>query len=435
MGLSGPYSEAMLTFSIRQLGCMVATASAMFATSGCFDQAQSGAQSSLADASSDSIDTGIADDDAEGEVDASMPMSDSGSSPPSSDAGSPPPTDAGSPTSDTPGPGTSLAICSGELETKVPQLSDLQPRRIQTGFKGAEGIVWVASEERLYFSEINRNRQADGITWQEAESASIVRLDPVTGAFERWVEASGTNGLALSPDAKVLFAAAHDRREVSIFRLSDALRSTRAAQRADGTAFNSPNDIAVRSDGHIYMTDPSWQLEGADIFDPPAGSTPAIWVKPSGEATVFDADLIHPNGVSLSPDEKTLYVTGLVGTPREFNWQAPAYVYAYTIADDGSVSDRRVFGELPVGADGMTLDCAGNLYATVRGNVIVFDESGEELGRIRIAPDSVQVSNAAFGGPERTTLFVTVEATGATPEDIREYAVYAVDMNIPGIPY
>jgi gluconolactonase len=134
-------------------------------------------------------------------------------------------------------------------------------------------------------------------------------------------------------------------------------------------------------------------------------------VSPAGAVSLVDGTRGNPNGVALSPDQRTLYVGEENGT-----------ISAFLVAADGSTSDRRVFAIVP-GADGMGVDCAGDLYVAAHneGAVHVLSPSGVLLGTIAVAPS---VTNLAFGGPDRTTLYISAAKQ-----------IYSLAMNLPGYPY
>jgi gluconolactonase len=125
-------------------------------------------------------------------------------------------------------------------------------------------------------------------------------------------------------------------------------------------------------------------------------------------ALLIEGGLDKPNGIALSPDERTLYV-GSVGSE----------IWKYTVAADGSVSDRIMFANTG-SSDGMTVDCAGNLYVS-SGSVEVFAPDASKLGDITLGGDP---TNLAFGGSDRKTLYITAGSR-----------LYSVALNLPGYPY
>jgi gluconolactonase len=274
------------------------------------------------------------------------------------------------------------------------------------GFFNFEGPVWTGSA--LYFSEISGGNNPP--------PARINRYVPGAADFERGVfEDSGSNGMALDA-AGNLIAATHDVGAISSFQVSNGARGTFGAQTFNGQRFNSPNDLVLRGDGNLYFTDPSFQAPGN-----PQGSTRVYRIDPAGAASVVDGSLGNPNGITLSPDGNTLYVTSSQGLRR------------YALAPDGT-PDAGATIPLQQGlqeADGMAMDCAGNIYTTEHGarRIRVFDPAGNQLasfgGQGTFANN---VTNLAFGGPNRTTLFITTLTQNGG-------GVYSVEANIPGLPY
>jgi gluconolactonase len=276
----------------------------------------------------------------------------------------------------------------------------------ENNFFNFEGAVWVNGA--LYFSEVSGG--------PNPPPSRINRFVP-GGMFERGViENTGSNGLAVDAQGN-LIAATHDVGAISVFALPGGARTQLGAQTFNGTRFNSPNDVVQRLDGNVYFTDPSFQAPGN-----PQGQTRVYRIPPQGAATVVDDTLSNPNGITLSPDGNTLYVTSASGFRR------------YDVAADGSTSPGTTISlsdglQTP---DGMAVDCAGNVYTIEhqRRLIRVFSPEGTELGRFG-GPQSFDrdITNMAFGGANRTTLFVTSLTQGT------EGGVFSVELNIPGLPY
>ena len=168
------------------------------------------------------------------------------------------------------------------------------------------------------------------------------------------------------------------------------------ADNFDGMPFGRPNDLVINRTGGIYFTDPGPNQAQMKIGHPK--TDPAVfYIPPGGKAMKVAVDIPDPNGLVLSPDEKTLYVAD---TSSE-------WVYAYEVQASGQLGARRNFARLQEGkaaeADGLAIDNDGRLYASVWGGVEVFDAQGRRLGLI---PGSGP-GNLAFGGPERKTLYIT----------------------------
>lgn len=171
-------------------------------------------------------------------------------------------------------------------------------------------------------------------------------------------------------------------------------------------AFDSPNDLVVRkSDGTIYLTDPSYQAEPGG-----AVTTNHLWrVKPTTNE-VFETKIEgRPNGIALSPNDSILYVsfTDPAGNPAP-----PPPVMKYTVAADGSLGAAAKFVDIAPGggqgvnslADGIAVDVSGNVYVAVRSGVDVFKPDGAKWGHI---PSAKVINGLAFGGADKKTLFMT----------------------------
>ncbi|MEF8816997.1 MAG: SMP-30/gluconolactonase/LRE family protein, partial [Salinibacter sp.] len=135
-------------------------------------------------------------------------------------------------------------------------------------------------------------------------------------------------------------------------------------------------------------------------------------LSPDGRLTLQADRFSRPNGIVLSPDGSTLYV----------NDSDETVVWAYDVADDGSLGKGRQFAALEAEADGTTdgmkVDVNGNLYTTGPGGVWVYAPDGELLARIAVP---VPPTNLAFGGTDRKSLYVTARAN-----------VYRVPVSVPG---
>jgi gluconolactonase len=308
----------------------------------------------------------------------------------SADAGIRPPrgADAGPPPTTSPG-------CPPGPFPADPLMGTAAAQQECTGLAFTEGAVWLADRNTLFFSDIVFNNPTSG---------RILSFTP-GGACETFIENAGTNGLVIGLDGNLL-GARHGDRTLTVFNL-ETLEPTVLVADNGGVPFNSPNDIAVRSDGNIYFTDPNYGLGGAMAAQPPR----AYHRDPSGALTVIDEEG-NSNGITLSPDESRLYLSHL-GSPQGDN------VLVFEIDEGGVPVNPQPF-IADRGSDGMGIDCAGNLYITQQGMVQVFAPDATQVGTI-LAPNA---ANVAFGGPDRRTLFITAGTT-----------LLSVELAIPGLPY
>ena len=272
--------------------------------------------------------------------------------------------------------------------------------RLATGFGWSEGPLWIREGRYWLFSDVARNRIH---RWTDRDGVSVFLepsglADPDPAAFRE----PGANGLIRGADGSVLLA---DHGNRGIARLDLATRrKTMVATHYDGRRFNSPNDLVLAQSGAIYFTDPPYGLTGID--QSPLREQPHNGVyrlDPDGRVTLIDAGLSKPNGIALSPDGRTLYVSN--SDPGRAIWMA------YTLDQDGDVISRRVFAdatdrataEFPGLPDGIAVDRAGNLFATGPGGVWIFSPAGAVLGRI---VTGAPVANCKFGEDGRS-LFMT----------------------------
>ncbi len=261
-------------------------------------------------------------------------------------------------------------------------------KKVAGGFGFTEGTLWDAKNAWLLFSDIPNDK--------------IHKLTAPNVTAEFRMSSGKSNGLAWDPQGRLL-AAEHWNRRVSRTMTDGSIVSI--ADTYMGKKLNSPNDVIVRSDGTVYFTDPSYGLEGRTQELTFKG---VFRIAPAGTLHLVDDTFNQPNGVALSPDEKTLYVADSA-SPVTRKW---------TVAADGTVSGKSTF--VASGSDGMAIDDAGNVYLTNGGMVKVYKPTGEAWGTIAI-PEGP--TNCSFGGPDRKTLYVSAQKS-----------IYSVALKIPGKP-
>ncbi|MGB0581463.1 MAG: SMP-30/gluconolactonase/LRE family protein, partial [Limisphaerales bacterium] len=174
------------------------------------------------------------------------------------------------------------------------------------------------------------------------------------------------------------------------------------ADKYDGKRFNSPNDVAVRSDGTLWFTDPPWGLRGEREV---SGNWVYSLDPKTGKVQVVVKDLAMPNGIIFSPDESRIYIADTGGHPRHSPpdlRNTPDRVHCYAVSKKGKLG-KKLF-HIDGGSDGMAVDVKGNLYTTHRGSVHIFNADGKRLGEIE-CPEGP--ANCTFGGKDFKTLFIT----------------------------
>jgi len=214
----------------------------------------------------------------------------------------------------------------------------------------------------------------------------------------------GSNGLALDPQGRLVVTAMNDR---TVYRLEDDGRRTILADRFEGKRFNGPNDLVVASNGSVYFTDSVWGLRGAAKDPDRELPFSGFYLVKDGTVRLLggdrDAPGRFPNGITLSPDERVLYVTAGGGRTMR-----------YDVLPDGGVANGRLFVEH--GSDGMKVDTRGNLYTTSGGTpgvVQVTSPDGVPLGRLHLPQPATEprprvcATNVAFGDRDDRALYIT----------------------------
>ncbi len=286
-----------------------------------------------------------------------------------------------------------------------------EAQQLATDFAFTEGPLWHPDGYWL-FVDLRR------------EPPVIHRMSPAGGTPDIIREPSGgTNGMTFDLQGRLLMCEGDNRR---ITRMEADGTINVVADRWDGKRFHRPNDIVCRSDGSIYITNPSGRVpeEEQEIEWP--GTIHRIAADGTVELLAHDIDF--PNGIAFSPDESVLYVsnTRKLGERPDQYWDGEVkqnqLIQAYDVAADGSLSNSRMFGSMASAEDGvpdgMKVDAEGRVYCTGSGGVWVFAPDGEHLGIIRV-PEIP--ANCAFGGPDFRTMLFTARTS-----------VYSLRMTTPG---
>lgn len=268
------------------------------------------------------------------------------------------------------------------------------PEMITSDYQFTEGPYWH-SDGFLLFSDIPAN--------------TIYKWMPGMKKGEIYLKPSGhSNGITADNQGNLILAQ-HDG---MVSKVTANEKMVTLVSSYQGKRLNSPNDVAVRSDGSIYFTDPPF---GVSEENRELDFSGVYRLSTDGSLTLLFDKFSRPNGIVFSPDEKTLYV----------NDSSSGRILAFSVNSDGSVSEPAEFasvGERGQGgaADGMVVDSQGNLYSTGPGPALhVFNSKGEKILQIDF---NEQVTNVDWGGNRSKILYVT----GADN-------VYRLKMSVPGL--
>jgi gluconolactonase len=278
--------------------------------------------------------------------------------------------------------------------------------RIATGLRWAEGPVWFGDGRYLLCSDIPNNR--------------ILKWEEETGAVSDFRRPSNhANGHTRDRQGR-LISCEHGGRRVIRTEYDGSI--TVLMDHFEGKRLNSPNDVVVKSDGSIWFTDPPFGLLSDYEGNKAPSEVGQNIYRIDGDtlaATIVADDVLAPNGLCFSPDEKLLYVVESRGVPNR-------KILAYDVVSRGqALINKRVFIDAGAGTpDGMRCDIDGNLWcgwgmgtAELDG-VFIFAPDGEQIGRIAL-PE--RCANLCFGGLKRNRLFMA-----------SSQSIYALYVNTQG---
>ena len=259
-------------------------------------------------------------------------------------------------------------------------------------FVFVEGPVWNG-KGALYFSDQNDKKV---YKYVPGKGFSIIRSGQIT------------NGMTFDSTGNLLICEQGPTNQIVLMDTTGVVKKV-LVNKYNNKAFNNPNDLCIDKNGGIYFSDPTWGVQTQD-------KQAVYYLKPTGECIRISGDFQKPNGLSLSPDKKLLYV--------DDSWDKNVSVF--DVQPDGTAINKRVFCVLKVnagsvsGADGLKVDTEGNLYIASALGIQVFDKNGIAQ-RIITVPETC--TNVAFGGKDWKTLFITAGVS-----------LYSTQLDIAGIP-
>ena len=287
------------------------------------------------------------------------------------------------------------------LDRRFRAIGNAGIERIATGYRWAEGPVYVRDGGYLLWSDIPNNRM---MRWSEDDGHVSVFRSP----------SNYSNGNTRDREGR-LITCEHDTRRVT--RTEPDGTITVLIDRFEGKRLNAPNDAVVTADGAVWFTDPGYGILGnyeghVDTQELP----PQVYrLDPrSGRATVAAGNFGRPNGIALSADEKKMYVID-TGVPA-----AGSNVRVFDIAGERLTNDKVFIPNFGTSVtDGVRTDMDGNVWCSIgwgdpkEDGVRCYTPTGDLIGKIHL-PETC--ANLCFGGKKKNRLFMTASTS--------VYAVY-----------
>src|SRR5438034_10482899 len=242
---------------------------------------------------------------------------------------------------------------------------------IRDGFNGTEGVISMPDGSVLF---------------TEQDANKIIKVDKNDSISTYLENTNRTVGLAYDHKGRLIGTQSRDPKVGVLSPTRQVL-----ADKFEGQPLVRPNDLVIAKNNGIYFSDPIPNAQTA-FRQPPPGRKPLLfYIRPDGQLMKLTEEVTAPNGVQLSPDEKTLYATN------------GNRIMAFDVMPDGSVKNGRTFAMS--GGDGLAIDSTGRLYAAVAAvrGIRVFSPQGQDLGTI---PSGTPPQSVGFAGPQKKTLYI-----------------------------
>ena len=281
----------------------------------------------------------------------------------------------------------------GSVERLSPEIDNLIEKSakieiLADGFEWSEGPVWSSQLNSVLFSDVPENVI---YSWNEDKGLeTFTRPIGYSGKVPN-LKKAGTNGLTIDADGNLIICM-HGDRKITRLEKFNINRKVTLVNSFDGNLLNSPNDLVYDSKGNLYFTDPPYGLlEGDNDKLKEIEFNGVYKVYPNGDIEVLVKNLTRPNGISISNDEKILYVAN--------SDKNNPVIMQYDLSEEGAKNpsiffDGRELTKKDIGLfDGLKVHPTGNVFATGPGGVLVIKDNGEHIGTIRT---EVRTANCAF---------------------------------------
>ncbi len=245
---------------------------------------------------------------------------------------------------------------------------------LRAGFQSTEGVIALQDG-------------SGSVLFTEQDADRIIKVDPNDTITTYLENTNRTTGLTYDPKGRLVGAQSRDPK-VGVLRPEPR---TVLADSFGGQPLVRPNDVIADNKGGFYFSDPLGSAAMRFREPPPGRTALLLYITPGGKIVKPTEDTLNPNGIQLTEDQRTLYVT---------NGQT---IRAYDVQPDGMLANGRVFAK--TGGDGLAIDTEGRLYSASAGamGVRVIDRTGQIIGLI---PSGSPPQSVGFAGRNKRTLYI-----------------------------
>jgi gluconolactonase len=275
----------------------------------------------------------------------------------------------------------------GQPATPKPALPEVVATDIPGVIKGGTKVVLLRAGFQATEGVIALQDGSGSVLFTEQDADRIIKVDPNDTITTYLENTNRTTGLTYDPKGRLVGAQSRDPK---VGVLAPEPRTV-LADSFGGQPLVRPNDVIADSKGGFYFSDPLGSA-AMRLREPPPGRTALLlYITPGGKVVKPTEDTLNPNGIQLTEDQRTLYVT---------NGQT---IRAYDVQPDGMLTNGRVFAQ--TGGDGLAIDTEGRLYAASAGarGVRVIDRTGQIIGLI---PSGSPPQSVGFAGRNKRTLYI-----------------------------
>ena len=271
----------------------------------------------------------------------------------------------------------------------------------------ANGAKLIQLSDKYSFTEGPAVSKAGDVYFTDQPNNKIIKWSATDGKLSVYMDDAGrSNGMYFDKKGNLITCADLQNQ---LWQIDKNKKVTVLVKDYKGKLLNGPNDLWIDKKGGMYFTDPFYKRDYWKRGPIEQDGMCVYYLSPDKKKLTRVAEnLITPNGIIGTPDNKHLYVSDI----------ADKKIYVYDIQPDAQLTNRTFFVGKP--SDGMTIDNRGNIYISNEAGITVFNKKGEQIEQIPI--HEKWTANVCFGGKNLDKLFITASKS-----------VYIIDMKVRGV--